>query len=109
MRVICAAICAVICAVIYAVICAVICAVIAYRESRSFGRIASARSCKKNEKRELISDIWGKRGATYGEKGGCRVGGVFFLHSDRPSALALDAELTRERLNCGRLSAESCS
>ena len=33
---------------------------------------------KKNEKRELISDIWGKRGATYGEKGGCRVGGVFF-------------------------------
>ena len=24
----------------------------------------------KNEKRELISDIWEKRGATYGEKGG---------------------------------------
>ena len=24
------------------------------------------------EKRELISDIWGKRGATYGEKGVCR-------------------------------------
>ena len=26
---------------------------------------------KTNEKRELISDIWGKRGATYGEKGVC--------------------------------------
>ena len=26
---------------------------------------------KKKEKRELISDIWGKRGATYGEKGAC--------------------------------------
>ena len=25
---------------------------------------------KKNEKKELISDIWGKRGATSGEKGG---------------------------------------
>jgi len=27
--------------------------------------------CKKNENRELIPDIWGKRGATYGEKGAC--------------------------------------
>ena len=27
---------------------------------------------KKNEKRELISDKWGKRGATYGKKGVCR-------------------------------------
>ena len=24
------------------------------------------------EKRELISDVWGKRGATYGEEGACR-------------------------------------
>ena len=24
------------------------------------------------EKREFISDVWGKRGATYGEKGVCR-------------------------------------
>ena len=31
---------------------------------------------EKNEKREFISDIWGKRGATYGEKGVCR---FFFL------------------------------
>ena len=28
--------------------------------------------CAPNEKRELISDVWGKRGATYGEKGVCR-------------------------------------
>ena len=27
---------------------------------------------KKREKRELISDIWEKRGATYGEKGVCQ-------------------------------------
>ena len=27
---------------------------------------------RKNEKRELISDMWGKRGAAYGEKGVCR-------------------------------------
>ena len=27
---------------------------------------------KNNEKRESISDIWGQRGATYGEKGVCR-------------------------------------
>ena len=27
---------------------------------------------QRNEKRELISDIWGKRVAIYGEKGGCR-------------------------------------
>ena len=27
---------------------------------------------KKNEKIELISDMWGKRVATYGEKGVCR-------------------------------------
>ena len=30
------------------------------------------RRAKKHEKRELISDIWGKRGTTYGEKGVCR-------------------------------------
>ena len=33
---------------------------------------ASLEGCLKNEKRAFISDIWGKRGATYGEKGLCR-------------------------------------
>ena len=30
------------------------------------------RRFKKQQKKELISDIWGKRGAAYGEKGVCR-------------------------------------
>ena len=34
------------------------------------GRVGEFRKRKKNEKRALISDIWGKRSATYGEKGG---------------------------------------
>ena len=37
------------------------------------GLPAAARAPRRShEKKELISDIWGKRGATYGEKGACR-------------------------------------
>ena len=41
-------------------------------EVRHMGKRGCAPLETKNEKRELISDIWGKRGATYGEKGVCR-------------------------------------
>ena len=36
------------------------------------GKRGVCRRIKKKRKRELISDKWGKRGATYGEKGVCR-------------------------------------
>ena len=44
-----------------------------FRQALTFARfwpvVSTAVFC---EKRELISDIWGKRGVTYGEKGVCR-------------------------------------
>ena len=41
------------------------------RPSRVYGFALLGVSSSANEKSELISDIWGKRGATYGEKGAC--------------------------------------
>ena len=43
---------------------------------------------KKNEKREIISDIWGKRGATYGENGGVSCWRCLFPGCSRAPLLA---------------------
>ena len=58
-------------------------------DSNDRDRVGEVR-CQKNENRESISDMWGKRGATYGEKG---------LQRSRPCGRGEMPSVT-ERLDC---------